>query len=175
MDTYPSEWLLSFGLVGVNEHDHIHNDACLHRQQQVQPSDRPRLSLPPIEKNCTIRRNLSHFGRFVASINRLLYRFSIWNCSCVESLEKSGGHTFFALYGLFLIVNAGRVAEARRRASVGNIVAMRWSSSESSIRETVSRVTRSVWLCATPPTISRVPGRFLPQAQAQLEMRTNGI
>lgn len=64
---------------------------------------------------------------------RRLYRFSKCSCSCLESLEKSGGHTFFKREGLDIddaldavavfVVVAFPAACAIRRASVGNMVA----------------------------------------------------
>jgi hypothetical protein len=63
-----------------------------------------------------------------------LYRFSKCSCSCLESLEKSGGHIFFKREGLGIdddalgavaafVVVAFPAACAIRRASVGNMVA----------------------------------------------------
>jgi len=65
---------------------------------------------------------------------RRLYRFSKCSCSCLESLEKSGGHIFFKREGLGIaddafdgvaafVVVAFPAACAIRRASVGNMVA----------------------------------------------------
>ena len=62
-----------------------------------------------------------HRGRCAMWCILLLYLFSNRSCSCGESLEKSGGHTFLSFDGPVAASRCGFAACAIRRAIVGSM------------------------------------------------------
>lgn len=91
--THPLEWL-PLGLP-VHKQDAIHQDA--YRYQKPHLATIHMADLPVTLTSWATPTNLSHLGRAVASLTLRLYFFSNRNCSFDDSLEKSGGHTFFGL------------------------------------------------------------------------------
>ena len=66
---------------------------------------------------------LTHFGRAHFNFDRRLYLRSRLNWYLCGSLEKSGGHSFWALYGLLCTVNVELdLAASARRTNVGLIM-----------------------------------------------------
>jgi hypothetical protein len=92
--------LIFVRLFPIHEEDSVRQDDCDTISHFSRCSDHWQL-LHVIAPHWTSFVPFFQPGRAQASCDRLLYRRSSLNWCFVESLVKSGGHSFFALYGLF--------------------------------------------------------------------------